>query len=168
MSFYLAGCVLLFATHCFLVCSICRCLPGSCLLVLKGYQFTHMRNFIFQFKMVAGCCWLSLNVVSMIQAVCVTLAAGCWCLRVTTLHKFFNFILWDWLPVFVWHLLFYMAQAVCVTRAAVCWCLGTISLHEIPFSSFMWSGWMLASVCHSLFSLWLNLFLPSWKLSAGA
>ena len=85
----------MFASVChalFLVCSICLCRLGSCLLLLKGYQFTQKRNFIFQFKMVAGCFWLLLNVVSMIQAVCVTLAAVCWCLRIATLHtSFFKF-----------------------------------------------------------------------------
>ena len=83
------------------------------------------------------CVW-HLMCVSMFQAVCVTLAPVCRCLRSSILHtlSFFNFYV-VMLAGFVCHLLFFFIHFVCVTLTAVWWCLRAASLHKISILNVM-------------------------------
>ena len=84
--------------------SICLRPFGGCLLVLKRYQFT--QNAIFKLHDAGWLFLFCFNVLSMIQAVCVTLGAVCWWLRTINFHKLFlRFVLWGWLAVSVCHVL---------------------------------------------------------------
>ena len=85
-----------------------------------------------------------------------------------TKHFVSKYHVCSWLAVSVWHLLLPVLQAICVSLAAVCWCLRATNSHIITFPNLILSSWVLASICHALFSLRLNLFPPSWELSAGA
>ena len=98
--------------------SICLRPFGGCLLVLKRYQFT--QNAIFKLHDAGWLFLFCFNVLSMIQAVCVTLAAVCWWLRTITFHKLFlNFVLWGWLAVSVCHVLF-VYDPSCMCHSGSC------------------------------------------------
>ena len=108
--------------------SKCVWISGSVLMVLKNYQFTQnlLLNFVF-LKLARGVC-VPFIVFQMIWKVCVTLAAVCWCLRATNLHKFYLLydsfclchfgscllVLKSWMIAIVWHpLLFFWLIPYC-------------------------------------------------------
>ena len=150
----------------FLNVSICPCHSGSRLLVLKSYQLTQNITFKYQFMLLAGCSCLSCIVFSMIHPVCATLAAVCWWLKATRLHRIsFTRIIYEAgrLPLFTTHC-FSVFQFGCAILGAVWWCVRATSLHNISFSNLILCGWLAVSVCHLLFSLRFNVYAPLWHM----
>ena len=107
----------------------------------------------------------------MTQAVCVTRAAVCWCLKATSIHtnSFQSFSLSSWVVAFDGHILFsrWLIMFSAIVEA-VCGCLKDTSLQKIPFSNFNLWGWLLVVVCHVLFSQCFKLYVSLWISSAGA